>query len=235
MFAGSLVVVALSRTHRATMFLSGLLATLWAPAGIVIEGEYWQPRRIVGSFAGPEDVLFAFSAGVFTWLLATVLLRRRIAIRLAARTAGRWLITGFLLGTSLFTGFRFSGLRLMGAISCAMVALGALLVILRPQLWSMPLLGGFVYPVLHLVFSWWFFRQFPHALVQWNLANLSGVMFLGVPVEELEWAFGFGVMWPLLMAHVLDARLAGAQEAPAIGRYAEADPKRGGFPRGPRA
>jgi hypothetical protein len=93
-----------------------------------------------------------------------------------------------------------------------MVGVGALLVSLRPQFWMMPLLGGFAYPVLHLVMASWCLRIWPHALTQWNIANLSGVLLLGVPVEELEWAFGFGIMWPLLMAHVLDARLIRSQK-----------------------
>jgi hypothetical protein len=207
LFVASLVVVGLCRTQRVTMLWSGLLATLWATAGFVIEGDYWQPQRIVGSFTGLEDVLFAFDAGVFTWLFATAVLRRRFVINLAIRTVVRWLIISNLLGISLFIVFRLFGIPLMASISCSMVGVGALLVSLRPQFWTMPLLGGFAYPVLHLVMASSVFWIWPQAITQWNLANLSGVLLLGVPVEEFEWAFGFGVMWPLLMAHVLDARL----------------------------
>jgi len=30
---------------------------------------------------------------------------------------------------------------------------------------------------------------------------------LRVPLEEIVWAFGYGAVWPLLMAYVFDARL----------------------------
>jgi hypothetical protein len=211
-FAGSLIVLGISRSQRVAMFLSGLLAILWALGGYVIEGSYWQPKRIVGSFTGLEDVLYSFCAGVYTWLVATSVLRRRLTIRLAISTIVRCLIINSLLGFSLFTMFRLFGIPLMASISCSMLAVGSLLVGLRPQLWTMPLLGGIAFPVLHLLVVSCFFNIWPHALTQWNLANLSGILLLGVPIEELEWAIGFAVMWPLLMAHALDVSLTNPQK-----------------------
>ncbi len=211
-FTGSLIAVGLCPARRVAMLWSGIFATFWALGGFIIQGDYWRPRRIVGSFTGLEDMLFAFGTGVFTWLFATAVLRGRIAIRLALPTVVRWLIISNLLGISLFILFRLSGIPLMASISCSMTVVGVLLVSLRPQFWTMSLLGGFAFPVIYMVLASWVFSIWPNLISQWNIANLSGVLLLGVPVEELEWAFGFGIMWPLLMAYVLDARLIRSQE-----------------------
>lgn len=36
----------------------------------------------------------------------------------------------------------------------------------------------------------------------WNLADLSGVLIVGVPMEELIFGFAFGVCWSGIYEHV---------------------------------
>ena len=35
----------------------------------------------------------------------------------------------------------------------------------------------------------------------WNLSALSGVLIIGVPLEELLWAFTFGLYWSSVYEH----------------------------------
>jgi hypothetical protein len=205
--AVSLVALQFRRSQRAAMLWSGLLAIPWAMGSLVLEVEYWQPRRIAGSFTGVEDVICSFSAGVFTWLVATSSLRPRLAARRSMAAVAGHLAVNSLIGVSMFAVFRLLDIALMAAISCSMVGVAAVLAIRKPRLWTMPLLGGLAFPFVYLAFVSCFFGVWPHALEQWNLVNLSGVLVFGVPVEEVEWAIGFGTMWPLLMAHALDVRL----------------------------
>ena len=44
---------------------------------------------------------------------------------------------------------------------------------------------------------------FPHALQSyWSLDNLLGIRILGVPIEELMYAFSFGLMWAPMYEYV---------------------------------
>ena len=72
----------------------------------------------------------------------------------------------------------------------------------RPDLWlKMIVSGGLFFAVYFFVFLL-FNLAFPgYVVAVWNLKALSGVRLLGVPLEELMFAFTFGLYWSSVYEH----------------------------------
>jgi len=49
--------------------------------------------------------------------------------------------------------------------------------------------------------------MFPEFPGQWSLEELYGIHLIGIPVEELMWAFAAGAVWPLIVAYSLNVQL----------------------------
>ena len=63
--------------------------------------------------------------------------------------------------------------------------------------------SGVLFFCLYFLFFWVFDRAFPgYVEAVWNLDAISGLMLWGVPVEELMFAFTFGLYWSSMYEHI---------------------------------
>lgn len=73
----------------------------------------------------------------------------------------------------------------------------------RPDLWVKMLVSGVVFLALYFVVFGAFTLAFPgYVAAVWNLPALSGVSVAGVPLEELMFAFTFGLYWSSVYEHL---------------------------------
>ncbi len=93
------------------------------------------------------------------------------------------------------------------SISAALLLGGVLALLCRPDLKRKILIGGLLFLGLYFIFFLCISLIFPYFMNYWNLSALSGVLILGVPMEELMFAFTFGMMWSSIYEHVLWYRL----------------------------
>jgi len=193
--------------QRRLMLLSGLLSAPYALASVGFVPEYWNPVRVANFLTGPEDIIFSFANGGIVWLLSIWLVQRRVTLSLQTGRLFRRYIACTSSGVALILVCRFSGLGVMTSVTVSIVALGVLLLWRRGELWPIPVAGAIGFTLLYLVLTVAVSMIWPDYLMQWNADNLWGPIFLGVPLEEVVWAFGYGAVWPLLMAYVFDARL----------------------------
>lgn len=73
----------------------------------------------------------------------------------------------------------------------------------RPDLVKKMIVSGLLFAIIYFIaFSLLnlFFPGYTKAV--WNLSALSGIIALGVPVEELLWAFTFGLYWSNVYEHL---------------------------------
>lgn len=223
---GCLVLLALAAvawwllpSQRRPLLLSGILATPFGLAAVQLVPEYYQPVRVAVFFVGPEDLLFSFAAGVLAWALAVFPVRHRLVLRLHIPSLLLPFARCLLFGIALHVACRLSGLRGLESYIVPGVSLGAVLLAIRPSLWPISLTGAVFFPLVYLAVPVAMIRMQPQFLSEWNLANLSGALLFGVPIEEAWWAFGYGAAWPLIVASVLDARVSSpARSAAAIAR-----------------
>jgi hypothetical protein len=189
------------------MMISGLMSAPWAFASIVFVPDYWDPVRIATFLTGPEDLIFSFSNGVIVWAIAAVPLRGEISIRMDFRRMMKRAVLLSFLSFVITMSLWFLGLKIMGAVFVSLsVTITLLFVWLCRDFRIMCVYGAIGFTLSYGFLTSLSFLLFPHFLGQWNLANLSGVSILNVPIEEIIWAFGFGAYWPLYMAYILDAK-----------------------------
>ena len=79
----------------------------------------------------------------------------------------------------------------------------------RPDLWLKMLVSGVLFLVLYFVVFALFDAAFPdYVAAVWRLDAISGRLLWGVPLEELMFAFTFGLYWSSVYEHLTWQRLA---------------------------
>lgn len=167
--------------------------------------DYWVPVQWQYRFIGLGDVVFTFAAGGVAWLLATCPWYRRLVTSWHGRRFARRFIGGTVIGLSLACALWYAGVQ-MHLASALVMLLGLLGLSWRyPRLRLVSLLGAIGFGVFYLLMlrlSYWLAPAFAH---QWNLSALSGILWIGVPAEEMLWALTYGAVWPRFIAYSLDA------------------------------
>jgi hypothetical protein len=73
----------------------------------------------------------------------------------------------------------------------------------RPDLKAKIWIGGLLFTGLYFVYFGSLLLVFPSYVdAYWNLADLTGIKLAGIPMEELMFAFSFGMYWSGLYEHV---------------------------------
>jgi hypothetical protein len=80
---------------------------------------------------------------------------------------------------------------------------GAATVACRRDLKAKTLVGGMLFAIYYAVFVLLLDFTAPGYIQRvWNLSALSGIMLLGIPVEELLFGFSFGTYWSGIFEHL---------------------------------
>ena len=65
-------------------------------------------------------------------------------------------------------------------------------------------MGGVAFLALYFVFFLFFDLAYPNLVQEvWNFSAISGILLLGVPLEELMFAFTFGMLWSSVYEHAM--------------------------------
>ena len=181
-----------------------------APAGPFSEywhRDYWQPLYLLEWRYGPwrfgiEDLLFSFafaglSAGVFAWVNGE---GRKGGARSGSLMAGRMALRVVLILVLLGLGADVVGWNSIYASMVSFLLLSLLVLLRRPDLLLPGLAAGGIAALGMWVFYVAIFTQLSPGIFSqwWKLEGLSGLMALGVPVEEPAWAFFAGLFCGLL-------------------------------------
>ena len=94
--------------------------------------------------------------------------------------------------------------------SIAAMAVGAIATILcRPDLKTKTWVGGVLFLAYYFVFFLALEVSSPdYAQQVWNLPDISGILLLGIPLEELLFAFAFGMYWSGVYEHLMWQKIA---------------------------
>lgn len=72
----------------------------------------------------------------------------------------------------------------------------------RPDLKKKMFVSAFLFLGLYFVYFLTLIAMFPGYVEQvWNLKAISGVLIMGIPIEELMFAFSFGFFWSTVYEH----------------------------------
>ena len=67
--------------------------------------------------------------------------------------------------------------------------------ICRKDLVKNTILGGALFMMLYFTVFLLMILIFPNFVNAWNLSAISGILILGIPIEELMFSFTFGMYW----------------------------------------
>ena len=183
--------------------LTGLTAPIFVP-------RYWNPPSLFNLASKThfdiESLLFSWGTGGIASVLYEAALNVK-HMKMATKELGkerRWLHMFSLSVMPVAFGFLFffTGLNPIYCVSAGLFlgAVGA--VACRSDLGWNTLLGGLLFMGLYFFLFFFVILLFPSFISVWNLSALSGIMVLGVPLEELMFGFTFGMIWSGVYEHI---------------------------------
>lgn len=203
---GVLIAFAAAGYLRTSVFIAGLVTTLYALPLASLDAPYWTPQRLGGFAVGVEDVIVSLSLGAGVWFAATLPFRKRVTI------AGRWPDT-----LARFAGVGLGGLALsllaqsivpiyMPALLMVMIAMAFVLGWLRPDLLPPALASLVLYPAYYIAILYLSQALLPGFFDLWDGPELWGPRLFGLPIEEVAFVAMFSFTCPLVVGSVIDAR-----------------------------
>ena len=194
------------KKHLKSILISSLLALPQGFLSPFYVPLYWNPPRITFFVFGLEDFLFSFLSGGLIWIGLLLIFHRKIELTFNIRIF--FLRFGFcsLFGIIGFTILHFFHIRGDIIAYSVMVLWSATIILYRPKYYKIFVTGSFMYLIIYGMAIKISLSIWPHFISFWELHNLSGILFLKIPVEELIWAFLVGGSWSLAIAFILDLK-----------------------------
>ncbi len=185
-----------------------------APFGLtepIFVPRYWSPPSLfnLASTTGfdIESFIFSFAVGgIAAVLYAAVFKVRHVQMSPAEMRLPRHrfhmlaMISPILVFVPLFL---LTDLNPIYTASISMLVGGVATLLCRPDLKKNMLVGAGMFTVLYFVYFLFVNLVEPTFIDSWNLAALSGLLVFGVPMEELMYAFTFGLMWSSIYEHFM--------------------------------
>lgn len=191
-------------TAAVYFLFNSFLLTLWHILrkffylGDVLIPNYWNPPMIFGlglktGFGGIEDFLFIF----FIAGIATCIYEHSFKEKIKFKKSYKPHIKAFFACLiSFFLFAHFLPWNLLYSFIFSYIVGTIVLCFERKDLVKHSLLGGFAFLIIYVLIFVLFNLLFPNFINQYyNLGNLSGIIWLKIPLEEFLFAFCFGTMW----------------------------------------
>ena len=189
--------------------------SLWtAPFGLtepLFVPEYWNPPSLFNLATRTgfdiESLIFCFAiGGIGTILYETFFNIKHKKISKQEKHNKRHRFHLFYIFSPVIVFFPlyiFTNINIIYSASIALLIGGIAAIHCRPDLKNKIIIGGIMFWVIYFVFFVFFNNIYPYAVEQfWNLSALSGILILKIPIEELMFAFTFGMMWSSVYEHI---------------------------------
>jgi hypothetical protein len=182
----------------------GLTEPLFVP-------EYWSPPSLFGLAEQTgfdiESLIFSFALGGLGVVLYRLIYRRDyVVIPSEERAHMQHKLHTYLLFVPVFVFLPLSLFTNLNHIYCGIIAMftgGLATLYCRPDLKGKIWIGGILFTLLYFVYFGSILLFYPkYVELYWNLDNLSHILVFGVPIEELLFAFTFGMYWSGLYEHL---------------------------------
>lgn len=196
---------------RKEMFWVSLLTMPFGLTEPLFVPEYWNPTSLfnlaVRTGFDIESLIFCFAVGgIGTVLYESVFRVKHEKVGKHEMHSKRHRFHKLALLSPIIVFlllYFFTNLNPIYSTSIAMLIGGIAAILCRPDLRKKIVMGGILFLCLYFVFFLFFNLVYP-GLVQevWNLSAISGILIIGVPLEELMFAFTFGMMWSSVYEHI---------------------------------
>ncbi|MDP2925507.1 MAG: lycopene cyclase domain-containing protein [Nanoarchaeota archaeon] len=211
-----LVLFILRKENRKEMLWVSILTAPFGLTEPLFVPEYWNPSSLFNLAATTgfdiESLIFSFAIGGIGAVLYEAIFRMRhlkISKRERHTKKHRFHVLALLSPIIVFLPLQMlTNLNPIYSASISMFIGGTAAILCRPDLKKKILIGGILFLGLYFVFFLFFNLVYPLAVSTfWNLPTISGILILGVPLEELLFAFTFGMLWSSYYEHIKWFRL----------------------------
>jgi hypothetical protein len=172
---------------------------------------YWNPPSLFNlahqTRFDIESFIFSFAIGgiavtLYDWIFKT----RHEAIPITERHELRHKYHLWAIASSPIIFFLFlltSNLNPIYSAFIALIAGGLATWYCRPDLKRKMAASAFLFLGLYFLYFLTLIAFYPGYVERvWNLPSISGILIVGVPLEELMFAFGIGFMWSSVYEHL---------------------------------
>lgn len=182
----------------------GLTEPLFVP-------EYWFPPSLFNMAERTEfdieSLIFSFSIGGIGTVLYNLIFKRSLTeMPPTERNHHRHNLHTYILFIPIFVFIILALFTSLNHIYCGIIALfigGLATLYCRPDLKGKIWIGGVLFTVLYFIYFGSLLLIYPQYVEDyWNLENLTRIMIIGIPIEELLFAFTFGMFWSSLYEHI---------------------------------
>lgn len=197
-------------TFRREMFLVSLATSFLGLTEPFFVPEYWSPPTLFNLALRTgfdlESLIFCFAVGGIVAVIYEAIFKvRHMAMSVSERQHFRhrfhfWVIISaplvffILFFTTNFNPIYSAALGLVVAFFATWYC--------RPDLVKKMLVSGLLFSVIYFFTFLLLNLTFPgYTEAVWNLKAVSGILLVGVPLEELIWAFTFGLYWSSIYEH----------------------------------
>lgn len=182
----------------------GLTEPLFVP-------EYWMPPSLFNMAEKTgfdiESLIFSFAIGGIGTVLYNLIFKRVLSeIPQTERSHQRHRLHIYILFIPALVFIIIALFTSLNHIYCGIIALfigGLATLYCRPDLKRKIWVGGILFTVLYFIYFGSILLFFPwYVKLYWNLNNITNILLLGIPIEELLFAFTFGMYWSGLFEHI---------------------------------
>ncbi len=228
LFAVWLVLYGVRTDLRRTMLRVSLATALLGLTEPLFVPRYWNPYTLLDLARRTgfdlESLLFSFAIGGIVFAAYEVFFRMAPSESIVGERHERRHRHHLLALAAPFLVFSIVAIitRLNPIYSSAIALVAGFLATLycRRDLWLKMIVSGGLFLAVYFVVIALFSLAFPGYIVAvWNLPALSGVRLAGVPLEELMFAFTFGLYWSSVYEHLMWRRESALTSA-ALGTHA---------------
>ena len=206
-----LIIFFLNKKSRKEMFLVSLFTMPFGLTEPLFVPEYWNPPSLfnLASTTGfdIESLIFSFAIGRIGAVLYESFFKikhRKMTQRERHSKRHRFHMLALTSPVIVFLFlFFFTNINPIYSASIAMFTGGIAAILCRPNLKQKIIISGIIFLLLYFLFFLFFNLIYPYAVTEfWNLSAISGILILGVPIEELMFGFTFGMIWSSLYEHI---------------------------------
>jgi len=158
--------------------------------------DYWSPQTFTGTIVGIEDFLFGFFIGGITSVIYKELFNKHISKPKSKRHHWRLIFLFTAIAIFIFNIlFYIFSINSIYASIIVFLSMASMMYYFRRDLFIDGLASGIFTGITMFLSYLVYLSIFPEVISKWwFLHNISGILILGIPLEELVWAFSLGLV-----------------------------------------
>ena len=217
-FIWSLIILALwaviylsQKSVRKEMLKMSLITMPFGLTEPLFVPEYWFPPSLFNLAENTgfdiESIIFSFAIGGLGTVLYRLIYKSSLSmIPHEERHHKQHKFHIYILFVPLIIFLILAFTTSLNHIYCGTIAMffgGIATLYCRPDLKGKIWVGGILFTLLYFVYFGSILPFYPEYVeLYWNLDNLTHILILGIPIEELIFAFTFGMYWSGLYEHL---------------------------------